>query len=313
LTEIYIKGPVLSPGMIGRPEWGMTDRPLTAQEIQKAAYYFLPGTPVIDKQHDFKKQAEVVESYIAAETTEFNNKEYPPGTWFVTSKVTDPKLQKEIQNRKLTGYSIGALPNKYREAFMEKGLFKDVEEGEWFPIAVSMVDMPFYPEMIFKIFNHDDIIKKNVEKGAKNMKDDNGMLTVVEKLLDMVSIKKEAPENKEDTTKEEEDSNIPDQLDKIFKILETLDERITTLEKKEKEENEPGEPEKKDEEIKKSIDNQKEEANTIKNTKIEDKSITKSIEIDNAQLENTNPFGVCIGCDATGRNKKYLQTKYEEN
>jgi hypothetical protein len=38
-------------------------------------------------------------------------------------KVTDQKLQKEIQNGKLTGYNVRALPSKYKETFMEKKVY----------------------------------------------------------------------------------------------------------------------------------------------------------------------------------------------
>ena len=158
--SILVKGPVLGPGWIGRPAMGLTDRPLTPPEIQKAAHGFLPGTPIVDVQHDLKKQAEVVESFITSNDYQFNGQTYPPGTWFVTSKVTDPTLIKGIQDGTFTGYSVGAWPEEYRDRLVAKGLFSDVKEGEWFALAVSIAKLPFYPEAIFKVFQPDEVIKK---------------------------------------------------------------------------------------------------------------------------------------------------------
>ena len=58
----------------------------------------------------------------------------------------------------LKGFSVGAFP----ENLIPKSLFKDVKEGEWFALAVSIVKMPYYPEMIFKVFKPDEYIKKHI-------------------------------------------------------------------------------------------------------------------------------------------------------
>lgn len=193
--EIYIKGPVLSPGATGWP--GMTqDRPLSAKEIQKAAYQFLPGYSIIDVQHSFMKQAEVVESYVSPEQTEFNGKIYPEGTWFVTSRVTSPEIIKAVEDGELTGYSIGAFPEKqYKELKrINKSMFNDVEEGAWFPLAISIVDVPFYPEMVFKLFGPDDFIKKEQIVEDKIMSEDKTRDTLLEKIFDYFIKKEEVKE-----------------------------------------------------------------------------------------------------------------------
>src|SRR5574343_719828 len=189
--EVYIKGPVLSPGATGWP--GMTqDRPLSAKEIQKAAYQFLPGYSIIDVQHSFMKQAEVVESYVSPEQTEFNGKMYPEGTWFVTSRVTSPEIIKAVNDGELTGYSIGAFPEKQYKQLkrINKSMLNDVEEGAWFPLAISIVDVPFYPEMVFKLFGPDDFIKKEQIVEDKIMSEDKTRDTLLEKIFDYF-IKKE--------------------------------------------------------------------------------------------------------------------------
>ncbi len=188
MTELYIKGPVLSPGLIGRPEMGLTDRPLTPQEIQKAAYTYTAGTPIIDVQHNYQEQGKVVESYIAPEDTQFNGKSYPAGTWFVTSRITDPILKESIHKGELTGYSVGAWPEGVElPKGIIKGMFSDVDEGKWMALAVSIVKMPFYPEMIFKVFKPDEFIKKsfNPNTEVNNMNDeDKGTAGILNKVID---------------------------------------------------------------------------------------------------------------------------------
>ena len=257
LKEVYIKGPVLVPGSIGRPELGQTDRPLTPQEIQKAAYTFLPGSPLIDLEHNFEKQAEIVESYITPEKTVFNNKEYPTGTWFVTSRVENPLLIQKIQENDLNGFSVGAIPDTVKDLVSKstqfKCAFKDVGEGEWTPIAVSMVKSPYYPESIFKVFQANEFIKKSLKKEEKDEMTDNKIdNNVLNRLLNFI-LKNEDSKTEEETGNKSETESVQESLKKIFEKLESIEERIKALENKEKDEEEPEEKEESDKNINKSL------------------------------------------------------------
>lgn len=254
--EIYIKGPVLSPGATGWP--GMTqDRPLSAKEIQKAAYQFLPGYSIIDVQHSFMKQAEVVESYVSPEQTEFNGKIYPEGTWFVTSRVTSPEIIKAVNDGELTGYSIGAFPEKqYKELKrINKSMFNDVEEGAWFPLAISIVDVPFYPEMVFKLFGPDDFIKKEQIVEDKIMSEDKTRDTLLEKIFDYFIKKEEVKEPVEETGDVAPEFITKSELDDFkAELIEMLksddeDEEDEEVESEEEEVEDAGEDEEEPEEV----------------------------------------------------------------
>jgi hypothetical protein len=254
--EIYIKGPVLSPGATGWP--GMTqDRPLSAKEIQKAAYQFLPGYSIIDVQHSFMKQAEVVESYVSPEQTEFNGKIYPEGTWFVTSRVTSPEIIKAVNDGELTGYSIGAFPEKqYKELKrINKSMFNDVEEGAWFPLAISIVDVPFYPEMVFKLFGPDDFIKKEQIVEDKIMSEDKTRDTLLEKIFDYFIKKEEVKEPVEEPEDVAPEFITKSELDDFkAELIEMLksddeDEEDEEVESEEEEVEDAGEDEEEPEEV----------------------------------------------------------------
>lgn len=301
MTEpVYIKGPVLSPGLTGRPEMGLKDRPLTAKEIQKAAYNYTSGTPIIDVQHDFRKQAEVVESYITPEDTQFNGKQYPAGTWFVTTKVTDPTLKGLIQSGELTGYSVGAFP----ENANVKGMFTDVKEKEWFALAVSIVKMPFYPEMTFKVFKTDEFIKKSMEENIMS-DEDKGTAGLLNKLVDyVISIKKEAPVMSEIETPEpsitmeglqESIDNLRSEFEKVkVTAPEPVEEASAEPEPVEAEETEPEpEPEKEDEEVQAETEPEPE-------TVEEEKVIKKSISPDEQKTVKPKSFMEKLGRDPFG-------------
>jgi len=153
VNSIYLTGAVLSPGMVGRPDLGLVDRLLSAKEIQRAAYHFLPESRIIDVQHNFKPQATVVESHITSERFIFNNYEYDPGTWFITAKVSDQDLIAAIKQKKLTGFSVAAFEEKEFKYLLNtkninKALFRSVKDSEWLALTVSIVDVPFYPNDI---------------------------------------------------------------------------------------------------------------------------------------------------------------------
>lgn len=253
--EIYIKGPVLSPGATGWP--GMTqDRPLSAKEIQKAAYQFLPGYSIIDVQHSFMKQAEVVESYVAPEQTEFNGQTYPEGTWFITSRVTSPEIIKAVEDGELTGYSIGAFPEKQYKQLkrINKSMFNDVEEGAWFPLAISIVDVPFYPEMVFKLFGPDDFIKKEQIVEDKIMSEDKTRDTLLEKIFDYFIKKEEVREPVEETGDVAPEFITKSELDdfkaELIEMLKSDDEDVEDeeVESEEEEVEDAGEDEEEPEE-----------------------------------------------------------------
>lgn len=330
MTDLIIKGPAMIPGQIDL----QNDRPLTPQEIQKAAYQFLPGSPIVDVQHAFKKIADVVESYIAPEDTVFNDKTYPAGTWFLSSKVTDPQVQQGIRNGELKGYSVAALPEKqYQDLkrvipdnIVSKALFKNVDEGAWFPLTVSIVDIPAVPDAIFKIFEPDDVIKKS--KGDVNqMTEENAIVGMFSKLLDHVITKSDNKKDDnyssklEDRVKELKDKNTEyeDKLEKLNKKFDKLNNKLKAKEEDKDEDKKEDEKEDKEDKSKddKKKDNDKQDSKDDKKddksedktedtTDVTDTAITKSIPIDSTTTTGKKSLMEKIGADPFGRNKKYL-------
>lgn len=337
MTDLYVKGPVLAPGMIGRPELGVTDRPLTPEEIQKAAYQFLPGTPLVDEQHEFKQVGDVVESYITPEITEFNNREYPVGTWFLTAKVTDPNTKQQVQSGILKGFSAAAFPEKFGH-LIPKGMFSDVKEGEWFSLAVSLVKMPFYPEMIFKVFGPDDIIKKSFNSEVDTVGEgDNALAGIIGKLLDYVIKKESSDDGKQyETELEKKVRDLKEKDEENQKTIKKLEKKVDKL--SEKQEEPPGEEETEDEEddkedkkkskkTKKSKKGKKEKSKKSKDDEEEtddedeevddddeeeevdekeEKIIKKGLSPDNKKTNPAKSFNERAGMDPLGRNPKYL-------
>jgi hypothetical protein len=291
MSEVYIKGPVLSPGLIGRPELGLEDRPLTPQEIQKAAYNYLPGSSIVDVQHNMMKQAEVVESYIASEETTFNGQTYPAGTWFMTSKVTDPDLQNSIHKGELTGFSVGAFP----ENLIPKGLFKDVKEGEWFALAVSIVKMPYYPEMIFKIFKPDECIKKSIKEVKTMTDEDKNAFGLFDKILDYFMNKEVKAQEIEQVT-EAPTITLEDVSAEIEKVKEEMAKLQPTEPVEEVVEEEViEEPEPEPETIEAETEPEEPEPEP------EEKIIKKSIDIDDEKQPQRKAYMEELGRDAFGR------------
>lgn len=296
MTELFIKGPVLSPGAQGWPGQPQ-DRPLTAEEIQKAAYAFLPGYAIVDVQHSWRKQGEVVESYIAPEITKFNGRDYPAGTWFITSRITDETIIKAINDGELTGYSVGAFPEKQYDELkrpgITKGMFSDVEEGAWFSLAISIVDVPFYPDMIFKVFGPDDFIKKELPKLEETIMPENvdkTRDTLLEKVFDFL-IKKEEAEPIQVEDKED--------VEYITKgDLESFKEDILKELRPEPEgESEEEEAEAEEEEI------EAEEDEVEETPEADDTPITKALPVDQAPIKKES-FNQQIGRDAFGNKIK---------
>lgn len=338
MTDMIIKGPAMIPGRVDRGG----DDPLTIEEIKKAENQFMADYKIIDVQHNFKKLTEPFESEIIQKQIEFNDRTYPPGTWFLTTIIKDPIIQEAILKGELTGYSPAAMPDKNYDELKrvipeylvaKSKQFKDY--SKWFVMTVSLVDVPDMPDSVFKVMNMEDfittkIIKKEADKLTKE-ENENGAMALLRDMFAHI-IKKEAKvdENKYEsgleakvtelkTENENKDKKIA-KLEKRLEKLEKADEKQEDKEedekeskdkdknKKEKKDDKEGDKENKD----KQKDNEDKEEIVEEKDKeeqkdsVEDKVIKKSIDIDSAN-QNSNPsFMESIGCDSMGRNKKYL-------
>lgn len=99
-----ISGAVLIPGEID----SQNDR-VSRDEIEKAAHGFLLKSRTLDLQHDElldKGDARVVESWVSPIAMTLGEKDYPAGTWFMTSHIPSGEIWKLVKVGKINSYSI---------------------------------------------------------------------------------------------------------------------------------------------------------------------------------------------------------------
>lgn len=82
---------------------------MTAEEITKAAHWFMKNDGDVDIQHCFEKAngVEVVESFVAKCDMEINGESIVEGTWIMTMEVTDSTIWDAIEKGDITGFSMG--------------------------------------------------------------------------------------------------------------------------------------------------------------------------------------------------------------
>ena len=316
MPDFIIKGPAMIPGVTDK----VGDRQLTGEEIQKGAYDFISSYGVVDAMHSFKRVGDPVESYIAPEPTMFNDIEYPAGTWFLTTRVTDPDVKQAIMKGELTGYSVGAFPEQEYDQlkrnnnlfvgkgpFTGKGRFSKVKEGAWFPLAVSIVDIPAVGDAIFKVFAPMEFIKKSLDVEDKTMSEDKSRDSIIEMLLGAI-LKKDEPKEYESGLEakikelKEDNEKKDKKIAKLDKKLEDLEAKFEEATKEETKDDEKDEEEAKDdkEEAKATEDKAeetKEEAS--KDDGDDGGAITKSLSPDKG-TQTKKSFMERIGRDGDG-------------
>lgn len=79
----------------------------SAEEIKKAAYYFMEKTRQFKVMHKGKStKTEILESYLAPQALTIGDRKIKKGTWLITVRVNDPRVWKKIKNGTLTGFSM---------------------------------------------------------------------------------------------------------------------------------------------------------------------------------------------------------------
>jgi len=142
---------------------------LTAEEIEQVAHKWMEDYGNIDYMHGMNNVAKPVESFILPfewEVTIGTEKtKLPEGTWILAGKVTNDKAWKEVEEGKLTGFSImgiqntvlkdimkkvadGEPANKQFESSLKRVLIRDLGK-DWIVPFVSLVDEPCVPKAKF--------------------------------------------------------------------------------------------------------------------------------------------------------------------
>lgn len=82
---------------------------MTADEIQKAAYWYMKNAQCVDVQHSFESEpgACVVESWVEKADITVGNQDIKAGTWMMTMEITDDDLWDAVEKGGITGFSVG--------------------------------------------------------------------------------------------------------------------------------------------------------------------------------------------------------------
>ena len=165
---------------------------------------------------------------------------YPPGTWMLTSKITDPSAIKQVQNGEITGYSASVfnekVANQIRNSLKssEGDLIKDVKDPT--VAVVSLVRKPCVSDARFCKCNKGD---KMSEENAKSKLDSIAKILGLEK-------QEYASKSDVDGLKEELESYKEEIAETVDKAIKSALTEISIKEKKD--EKEPKKDEKEDSE-----------------------------------------------------------------
>lgn len=129
--HIIVTAPVLIPG---EPDcdFNRGEKPLSEKQVADIAHSFMQYG-IIDQNHDyFSSQKSVgvpIESYILKETTSLKSldgsvRDYPPGTWMLSSRITDREVIEKVEKGIHTGYSGTFLPAEYAKKLTNKASMK---------------------------------------------------------------------------------------------------------------------------------------------------------------------------------------------
>lgn len=90
---------------------------MTAEEIEKAAHWYMKNAGNVDIQHCFVKAEgiDVVESFVAKSDMDIDGTPIKKGTWLMTVEVGDAAVWESIQKGEITGFSMGGVANRSDE------------------------------------------------------------------------------------------------------------------------------------------------------------------------------------------------------
>lgn len=211
---------------------------MTAEEIEKAAHYFMKESRNIDKQHNYEAGfGEVVESYVAPADMAIGEQLIQKGSWVLVTKASD-EIWEAIQKGEITGYSMAGVAEVEEVTKAEEKLFKKF---------LSMAKDFFSGQS-----NKEDDIKKEVELDmtpeqlqevmksvvGEALKPFEEKLSTLEKAVEVKKEEPKQPENPEqvEKTEEEKQEELKKSIAEVAKsaveeALKPFSERLDTVEK----------------------------------------------------------------------------------
>lgn len=252
----------------GEPDYDYSkgEKILTPEEIEYVAHKWMEDYGNIDYMHGMNNVAKPVETFILPQEleVELEGKKtiLPKGSWILAAKVTNDKAWKEVEEGKLTGFSIMGIQNTVLKDILSKAaddqsvgkafseamkriLIRDLGK-DWVVPFVSLVDEPCVPKAKFFAIKQREEPKKSeettwskfkqffaksAEKSGRAISDEtySDLKKAVEALQKLIekADKERRPEYMKNKSKGDEDMNEEEVMKKID---ERLDERLKPIE-----------------------------------------------------------------------------------
>ena len=219
---------------------------LTKEEVEQVAHKWMEEYGNIDYMHGLNNVAKPVETFLLPmewEVEAYGKKMLlPEGTWVLAAKVINDKAWKEVEEGKLTGFSIMGIQNnvlkrimdnvskgervdKELNASMKRVLIRDLGKN-WIVPFVSLVDEPCVPKAkFFAIKQKAEEDKEKEDKGGvwENImsffkKED--LKQLAEKTIQLTEEVKKAGRSISDATY----SKLKNALEALTKLIEKADQ-----------------------------------------------------------------------------------------
>jgi len=305
-NEVYITGVVI-PNGVADHEGDL----LNKKDILKIFTKYLDRET--DTMHSYikNKGVDVLANWISETDQKISGKNAPAGSWLSTLRVTNPEIIKSIREGKITGLSLGSIPEyalKQKFWFINKSItYSDLNDiDEVIPIYISFVDKPSNGYR-FEVVDYNTYINKNrsddkMVEQTTEIKEETVSINAIGKIAEIFGINKaESEPVKEETepVKEEKTDDISNKelLEKIPTAVETgmlsafekMQANQPTVDKKEDTEQEGGEKPSEEEPEKEEPKIDKSETEPVKE-KIENAQINKrqTEKTENVEVPNVN-------------------------
>lgn len=329
-NSLIVRGVVIPCGLSDNTN----DAPQSKKDIKKIFTNYLNHET--DVQHTFVKNFNVytLENTLTETETVIAGQKVPAYSWIASVMVINPEIQQMIREKKLNGFSLGAVSDQSLNEnadFLNKSLrYEDLNDSEDLnPLFISLVEYPANG-FKFEVYDYESFLEKSYK--SDNMSENEktkGYVSenLLERVLNVFMTKSEtSDEEKEELKKEDAQADISNKelLEQLpgavaKAVIEALNSfaKENNLEKSEDEK-------KKEEELLEKKDDKEEEELLEKNldekdeeeTKLEksykrtgpSQTLTKSTTkiVDNGLYRKKDTFLNSDTRDMFGRNKKYL-------
>ena len=227
---IYVRGVVIPCGISDLTG----DAPQTKEDIKKIFTNYL--THETDVQHSWVKNFNVynLENTITETETEIAGQKVPAHSWIASTMVVNPEIKAMIGEKKLNGYSLGAVGEdglNENVNFLNKSLrYEELKDKDNLnPIFISLVKNPANG-FKWEVYDYDSFLAKGLVENGDNMTNEidttskKGMVSegFVERIINTLSLtKSEESASKKDEEKEAQSTSKKDE--ELEKAVEETD------------------------------------------------------------------------------------------